>query len=69
MVADDPSQGIVFDDPRGKIEDDGPQTGHNAHQDGQAEQAGLDADPCSASRKTRERSETGRGYWLIVAEL
>ena len=51
MVADNPSQGVVFDDPRGKIEDDSPQTGHDADQNGQAEQSCLRANPPLGQKK------------------
>ena len=58
VVAHDRSQGVVFDDPSGKIEDDGPQTGHDAHQDGQAQQSGLRANPATGQKKKlREPTE------------
>ena len=64
MVADDPSQDIVLDDPGGKIEDDGPQTGHNADQDCQAEQAGLDADPALRQQeKLGKEAKPVARYW------
>ena len=56
VVAHNRSQGVVFHDPRGKIEDDGPQTGHDAHQDGQAEQSCLRESGAGSNEKTRAAS-------------
>ena len=41
----------MFDDPGGKIKNDGPQTSHDADQYGQAEQSRLRANTASVEKK------------------
>ena len=41
---------IMLDGPRGRIEQDGPQAGNEAHQDRQAQQPGLGANPTPAQQ-------------------
>ena len=51
LIADHHSQGVVFDDPGGKVENDRAKTGHDADQYGQAEQSRLRANPAYCEKK------------------